>query len=171
VNYANMTFGQGLLVTMIQQVQGYAAVANGGTLYKPYLVQKVIHPDGSTTSTKPTVIRSNIISQQTSQQLDTMLEGVVDRGTGSATKIPGYEIGGKTGTAQVANPDGVGYDASKNIGSFTGYGPIPNPKFVMMVRINEPKTPGFAESTTVPVFGQIATWLLRYLAVPPSGSH
>ena len=168
VNYANMSFGQGLRVTMLQQVQGYAAIANGGTLYQPYLVQEVIHPDGSKTVTKPKVLKSHIISSQTSSELTTMLEGVVDRGTGSATKIPGYEIAGKTGTAQVPAADGNGYDPAKNIGSFTGYGPNPNPQFVMMVRINEPKTPGFAESTTVPVFGQIASWLLRYLAVAPS---
>lgn len=168
VNYANMTFGQGLRVTMMQQVQGYAAMANGGTLYQPYLVQTVIHSDGSKTTTQPKVLKSHVISQQTVNQITTMLEGVVDRGTGQATKIPGYEIAGKTGTAQVPKSDGLGYDPTKNIGSFTGYGPVGNPKFVMMVRINEPKTPGFAESTTVPVFGQIAGWLLRYLAVPPA---
>jgi len=168
VNYANMTFGQGLDVTMIQMVQGYAAVANGGTLYKPYLVGKVMHSNGSSTTTKPTVLKSHIISTQTASELTTMLEGVVDRGTGEATKIPGYEIAGKTGTAQVARPDGQGYDPTDNIGSFTGYGPAGDPKFVMMVRINNPKTPGFAESTTVPVFGQITSWLLRYLEVPPN---
>lgn len=168
VNYANMSFGQGLRVTMLQQVQGYAAIANGGTLYQPYLVQEVIHSDNSKTYTKPKVIKDHIISAQTASDVTTMLEGVVDRGTGQATKIPGYEIAGKTGTAQVPAADGNGYDPKKNIGSFTGYGPVPDPKFVMMVRINEPKTPGFAESTTVPVFGQITAWLLRYLAVAPS---
>lgn len=168
VNYANMSFGQGLTVTMVQMVQGYAVVANGGTLYQPYLVQQVIHPDGSTTTTKPKVLKSHVISAQTAAQTTTMLQGVVDRGTGQATKVPGYKIAGKTGTAQVARADGNGYDPTKNIGSFTGFGPVGNPKFVMMVRINEPKVQGFAESTTVPVFGQITTWLLRYLAVPPS---
>ncbi len=167
VNYANMTFGQGLTVNMVQMVQGYAAIANGGTLYQPYLVAKVIHADGSTTITKPHAVRKKIISSQAAGQLYPMLEGVVERGTGQATKIPGYKIGGKTGTAQVPKPGG-GYDPKKNIGSFTGFGPIGDPKFVMMVRVNEPKTGGFAESTTVPIFGQIAKWLLRYYAVPPS---
>lgn len=168
VNYANMSFGQGLNVTMLQMVQAYATVANAGTLYKPYLVKKVIHSNGTTSTTQPIVVKSHIISAQTASQVTTMLEGVVDRGTGQATKIPGYEIAGKTGTAQVAKLSGQGYDPTQNIGSFTGFGPVGDPKFVMMVRINVPKTPGFAESTTVPVFGQITSWLLRYLAVPPA---
>ncbi|HSX14408.1 MAG TPA: penicillin-binding protein 2 [Candidatus Saccharimonadales bacterium] len=168
VNYANMTFGQGLSITMMQMVQAYVPVANGGTMYQPYLIDQVIHPDGSVSKTQPRVIKDHVISAATAAQLAPMLEAVVDSGTGRATKIAGYKIAGKTGTAQVPKSDGSGYDPTKNIGSFTGFAPVGDPKFVMMVRINEPKTPGFAESTTVPVFGNIATWLLRYLAVPPS---
>lgn len=168
VNYANMTFGQGLSVTVVQMVQAYAAIANGGKLYQPYLVGQVIHPDGSVTKTKPKLVRDHVISAQTSSQLSTMLRGVVTQGTGRATNLPGYNVVGKTGTAQIPKADGTGYDPVKNIGSFTGYAPANSPRFVMMVRINAPKTPGFAESTTVPVFANIASWLLRYLAVPPA---
>lgn len=169
VNYANMTFGQGVSVTMLQMAMAAAAIANGGKLYKPYLVDKVISPDGKTTVTKPTLVRDHVISPQAATQLTTMLQSVVTSGTGRATNLPGYQVAGKTGTAQIPNPTGPGYLATKNIGSFTGYAPVADPQFVMMVRINEPTTPGFAESTTVPVFAQIAQWLLRYYAVPPTG--
>lgn len=169
VNYANMTFGQGIDVTMLQMAAAAGAIANGGRLYKPYLVDKTTASTGTTTTTKPTLVRSGVISAQTSAELTTMLENVVTEGTGRATNLPGYHVAGKTGTAQIPNPNGPGYLTVGNIGSFTGFAPVGDPKFVMMVRINQPKTPGFAESTTVPVFAQIAQWLLRYYAVPPSG--
>ena len=169
VNYANMAFGQGISVTMLQMTMAASAIANGGKLYKPYLVDKVIAPNGTTVTTKPTLVRDHVISATTASQLTTMLEAVVTNGTGRATNLPGYQVAGKTGTAQIPNPTGLGYLANKNIGSFTGFAPVGDPQFVMMVRINEPTTPGFAESTTVPVFAQIAQWLLRYYAVPPSG--
>lgn len=167
VNYANMTFGQGLSATMLQMAQAYVPLANGGTMYQPYLVDKVIYPDGRVEEIKPKIIKDHVIKEQTVKDITPMLESVVTQGSGRATNLPGYKVAGKTGTAQVPKQDGSGYDPTKNIGSFTGFAPVGDPKFVMMVRINEPKTAGFAESTTVPVFGNIASWLLRYLAVPP----
>ena len=168
VNYANMSFGQGIDVTMLQMVDAIAAIANGGTLYKPYLVSQIINPDGSTTVTKPTVVQSHVVSTQTSQDMAAMGQVVVQHGTGYAAYTPGYEIAGKTGTAQVPNATGTGYLPNANIGSFIGYAPANAPKFVVMVRINEPTIPGDAESTTVPVFAGLVHWLFQYYAIPPS---
>ena len=168
VNYANMSFGQGVDVTMLQMVDAIAAIANGGTLYKPYLVSQVISPDGNVKATRPTVVQSHVVSAQTSQQMAAMGEVVVQHGTGYAAYTPGYAIAGKTGTAQVPNPSGAGYLPNANIGSFTGYAPANAPKFVVMVRINEPTIPGDAESTTVPVFAGLVRWLFQYYAIPPS---
>lgn len=168
INYANMTFGQGISATMIQMVVAMSAVVNGGKLYQPHLVSETIHSDGKISRTNPRVINANAVKPETGKQLIPMMISVVEHGSGYMTKIPGYQVGGKTGTAQIPRADGKGYEENKNIGSFIGFAPAQDPRFVMMVRINEPKVSGFAESTTVPVFANIAKWLLRYLNVPPS---
>ena len=98
-----------------------------------------------------------------------MLEmAVLPGGTAPKAQIPGYRVAGKTGTAQIPRADGQGYEDGKNIGSFVGFAPVEDPKFVMMVRINDPQVSGFAESTTVPVFANVARWMLRYYGIPPS---
>jgi cell division protein FtsI/penicillin-binding protein 2 len=100
-----------------------------------------------------------------------MLQVVVQHGSGyiAGGMNPGYKIAGKTGTAQIPRPDGKGYIDGANIGSFVGFAPADNPKFVVMVRINEPGVKGFAETTTVPVFGEVCKWLFKYYGIPPSG--
>ena len=168
VNYANMSFGQGVSSTVLQMTAAVGAIANGGKLYKPYLIEKTVGSDGKTRETQPTVVNPNAISKKTAAELSKMMVAVVENGSGFAAKLPGYKIGGKTGTAQIPRRDGRGYVADKNIGTFVGMAPADNPRFVMMVRINEPTVSGFAESTTVPVFGKISSWLLRYYRVAPS---
>lgn len=170
VTYANMVFGQGLSVTMIQMTTAMAAIANGGTLYQPRLVAGEVKADGSVVPTSAKILRSSVISQKTAQDLGTMLQVVVQRGSGyrAGQMNPGYKIAGKTGTAQIPRPDGKGYIDGANIGSFVGYAPADNPRFVVMVRINEPGVPGFAETTTVPVFGDVCKWLFKYYAIAPT---
>jgi len=168
VNYANMTFGQGLTATMLQVVTAVTAVVNGGTLYQPYIVQQQVDTDGNIISTTPKINRQNIISQQTSAQLKEMMELVVQYGGGYGTKIEGYRIGGKTGTAQIPDPNG-GYFEYRDIGSFTGFATTDNARYVMMVRIDEPVVPGFAGSAAAgPMFGDIMRWLINYTGIPPS---
>lgn len=168
VNYANMSFGQGESVTMVQMTAAMASIANRGTYYQPYLVEERQKPDGSVVKTKPKVVKKDVISDAAAEDLTKMLEVVVERGSGYLAKTPGYKIAGKTGTAQVPNPNGAGYLPDVNIGTFTGYAPAENPQFVVMVRINHPRVPGFAEKTTVPVFSNLTRWLLQYYKVPPS---
>lgn len=170
VDYANMTFGQGLSVTSLQLVNAVAAIANGGTLHKPYIIEKEISPGGEVKSHQPAVIRDNVISSQSAAQLSEMMEQVVQHGSGWPTRMKGYRIAGKTGTAQVPRIDGQGYDEKKNIGSFVGFAPVEDPKFVMLVRVDYPKVEGFAEKTAVPTFAEIAKQLFIYYQVPPSGN-
>lgn len=172
VNYANITFGQGVSVTMLQMVNAFAAIANGGTLYQPYLVGERVLPDGSVKLTKPTVLRKNVVSETAAQEVTRMMEVVVERGSAyrihADPKLKQYKIAGKTGTAQIPKATG-GYEEFKNIGSFTGFAPSNgDPQFVMMVRVDEPKIQGFAEVTAVPIFIDIASWLVDYYAIPPS---
>ena len=167
VDYANMTFGQGIAVTTIQMVQAVSVIANGGKLYQPYLVDGTLNKDGTIKRNEPKLINSQVISPQAAATVATMMGRVVEKGSGWATKIPGYSVAGKTGTAQVPKPDGTGYEERKNIGSFVGFAPIEDPKFVMMVRIDYPKVEGFAEKTAVPAFATVAKALLKYYQVPP----
>lgn len=166
-NYANMAFGQGLSVTMVQMAAAVSAITNGGRLYQPYLIDSITKSDGTVDKKQPKVI-SQVVSAETSASIIPMMEQVVLKGSGYLTQIKGYRVGGKTGTAQIPRSDGKGYEEGKNIGSFVGFAPAENPRFVMMVRINEPKVSGFAESTTVPVFANIAKWLINYYGVAPS---
>ena len=172
VNYANMTFGQGMSVTMIQMVTGMAAIANGGKLYQPHLVEGELNLDGTVSVAPPKLIRDHVISPQTASDINKMLQIVVQHGSGYKTNDIAdnkkYQIAGKTGTAQIPRPDGKGYIDGANIGSFVGYAPADNPKFVIIVRINEPGIPGYAESTTVPVFGKICNWMFKYYGIPPT---
>jgi cell division protein FtsI/penicillin-binding protein 2 len=170
VDYANMTFGQGISSTSLQLVNSVSAIANGGTLYKPYLIQKEVLPNGEVINNKPSVIRDNIISTQSAAQLSEMMKQVVQKGSGWPTRMPGYNIAGKTGTAQVPKKDGTGYEEKKNIGSFVGFAPIEDPKFVMLVRVDYPKVDGFAEKTAVPTFAEIAKQLFIYYQIPPNGN-
>lgn len=169
VNYANMTFGQGISTTMIQMITAASAIANGGKLYQPQLVAGV-KTEAGVKAFSPKVINSQVISKKAASEITTMMEAVVQGkyGSGYKARMPGYIVAGKTGTAQIPNPNGKGYREDKNIGTFIGFAPSKNPQFIMMVRINEPKAEGFAESTTVPVFADIAKWLVTYMQIAPS---
>jgi cell division protein FtsI/penicillin-binding protein 2 len=170
VTYANMAFGQGMSATMIQITAAMAAVANGGKLYQPHVVDSVMKPDGSTQAVAPKLISDHVLSPAAASNLNTMLQVVVQHGSGyiAGGMNKGYKIAGKTGTAQIPRPDGKGYIDGANIGSFVGFAPADNPKFVVMVRIVEPGVSGFAETTTVPVFGDVCKWMFKYYGIPPS---
>ncbi len=168
VDYANMAFGQGIAVTSLQLINAVAAIANGGTLYQPYIIDKQITPSGEVKQTKPKVIRDNVISTQSAASLAVMMEQVVQRGSGWPTRMKGYRIAGKTGTAQVPRDGGQGYEDKKNIGTFVGFAPVEDPKFIMLVRVDYPRVDGFAEQTTVPAFAEIAKQLFIYYQLPPS---
>lgn len=170
VTYANLTFGQGMSATMIQMAAAMAAVANGGTLYQPRVVDGVLRPDGTVESFPAKKVNNHVLGPEAIRELNQMLQVVVQRGSGyiAGTMNPGYKIAGKTGTAQISRPDGKGYIDGANIGSFIGFAPADSPRFVVMVRINEPGVKGFAETTTVPVFGDMCRWLFKYYSIAPS---
>jgi len=163
---ATATFGQGITVTPIQIAMAYAALANGGILKKPLIVDEIRHSDG-TVEERPSVDVAQVIDPKTSRTIAAMLVSVIEHGHGQRAGVPGYYIGGKTGTAQVANTDSVGYSEDSTIGSFAGFGPVEDPKFAMVVRIDNPKDVVWAEATAAPLFGELAEFLLQYFEVPP----
>ncbi len=163
--YATASFGQGIAVTPLQMLAAYNALGNGGYLMKPYIVQEIIHNDGTRDQVKPQLIR-RVIGDRASQLISAMLVNVVERGHGKRAGVPGYYVAGKTGTAQIADPNG-GYLKDATIGSFAGYAPAERPKFSMIVKLDRPRTVQFAESSAAPLFGKLAKFLLNYLQVPP----
>ncbi len=163
---ATASFGQGITVTPLQIAMAYAALANGGVLKRPQIIDEIRHSDG-TVEERPSVDISQVIDPKTARTLSAMLVSVIEHGHGSRAGVPGYYIAGKTGTAQVARAESLGYDEDNTIGSFAGFGPVEDPKFAMVVRIDNPKDVVWAESTAAPLFGELAEFLLQYFEVPP----
>lgn len=162
---ATASFGQGISVTPIQLVTAFAALANGGKLMRPYIIEDIVHPTGRHERTEPQVV-DQPISMRTSQLMRGMLVSVVERGHGAQAAVPGYYVAGKTGTAQVANSRGPGYLEGVTITSFAGFAPAENPAFVMLVRLDRPRAGKWASINTAPLFRDIASFLLAYLEVP-----
>lgn len=167
VAFFTAAFGQGVAVTPLQMTTAYAVLANGGTLYKPQIVERVINADGTQEKIEPQAVR-RVLSEETSRTISEMLRGVVTRGHGKRADVPGYLVGGKTGTAQVAKSDSKGYEEGLSIGSFVGYAPLNDPRFVVLVKIDNPKNVQWAESSAAPTFGKIMKFLLEYAKIKPT---
>jgi cell division protein FtsI (penicillin-binding protein 3) len=157
----NLPIGQGLSVTPIQMMAAYAAIANGGILRRPQLLEQV---DGQPVD-EPTGHR--VIKPEVAAQVRQMLEGVLaPGGTASEVSVPGYTLAGKTGTAQVA--ENGGYSDTKFIASFVGFAPAQNPRLLVAVIVDQPQgTDYFGGSVAAPAFGEIASFALPYLGIPP----
>ena len=163
-----MTFGQGIGATSLQMITAISTIANGGTLVQPHVLEKKIKANGELEDVPHKPQAENVMSKETASQVTSMMVKVVEGGSGYLTRMPGYKIAGKTGTAQVPKANGQGYEEDKNIGSFIGFAPADDPKFIMMVRVDYPKTKTFAERSAVPAFAEIAKELFKYYQVPPS---
>ncbi len=164
ITYATAAFGQGIELTPIQIARGFCALANGGKLVKPYMVEKIVNK-GDQISTQPEV-SSSVVSKETISQITSMLINVVDNGFNSVAKIPGYYIAGKTGTAQVPLKNNKGYDADKTIQSFVGFGPALSPQFLILVKLDNPKV-SKSSLSAVPVFKELAQYIINYWKIPP----
>ncbi|HEY8628468.1 MAG TPA: penicillin-binding protein 2 [Gaiellaceae bacterium] len=156
----NVPIGQGIAVTPIQMAAAYAAIANRGLWVQPHIVDHV------TGRGRPTLRHKRIVAPSIAQSLVTMLEGVVaEGGTGTLAAIDGYQVAGKTGTAQKPGPNG--YTTGKYVASFVGFVPASAPKLVVLVTIDEPKGAIFGGVVAAPAFQAIARFGLQYLEVPP----
>ncbi len=164
---ATASFGQGFSINALQLVSAYAAIANSGKLVPPYITEKIIYPSGREEIVRPRDSRQ-IISSSAASTLSAMLTSVVENGQAILARVPGYQIAGKGGTAQVPKPDNIGYDPSKRITSFIGFGPVDDPKFVILVKLDNPKGNVFGVETAGPIFAKLAQSLLQYYQIPPS---
>ncbi|MDD5396871.1 MAG: penicillin-binding protein 2 [Candidatus Moranbacteria bacterium] len=167
INFFTASFGQGISVTPLQLAAGYSVLANKGTLMKPQIVDKLQFSDGHTEAIEPQEVRQ-VISASTADKMGQMLRDVVTNGHGKRADVPGFLVGGKTGTAQIAKAGAKGYEEGVNIGSFAGYAPINDPQFVVIVKIVNPKGVEWAESSAAPTFGSVMKFLLEYYKVKPT---
>jgi cell division protein FtsI/penicillin-binding protein 2 len=162
IDAATASFGQGIAVTPLQMIMPYQAIANKGLLMKPHVVKSIIS-DNKQEDIEPKAI-SQVISEKTAATVSAMLVNVVEKGHSEKAAISGYYIGGKTGTAQVATVGG--YSKDEFIHSFIGIAPIEDPVFVMLTKIDKPKDVQYAEGSAVPLWREIAEFVLNYYAVP-----
>lgn len=170
IQFFTASFGQGLTVTPIQLVSAFNALANGGVLLRPQLVEKVIYPDGRVEEQETREVR-RVISQKASLQISQMLRSVVVKGHGKRANVPGYLVAGKTGTAQVASTKKKGYEEGEHVGSFVGFAPMNNPRFTILVKIKNPQTVEWAESSAAPAFGELMKFLLDYYNIEPTEEY
>ena len=169
INFATASFGQGVALTPIELIRALSVIANGGKLIRPHLVERVIY-HGSDDYDR-TVIGNNdnlrqIISSETSTKLISMMIKVIENGSGRRASVPGYTIAGKTGTAQVPDLKKGGYK-DEYIHTFVGFAPAYDPKFIALIKLDNPKGVRFAESTVVPAFSDLAKFVFSYLEIPP----
>jgi len=170
IEFYTASFGQGITVTPLQLIMAYGAIANGGELVKPQIVDHLTSSSGQIQKITREIKRQ-VISRNTSNQISLMLESNIKNGHGKSAGVPGYRLGGKTGTAQIANKKGKGYLENATVGSFAGFGPIDNPIFAMLVIIDHPRDVEWAESTAAPIFGEMANFLLEYYNIKPTEEY
>jgi|RhiMetdeSRZDD1v2_1073273.scaffolds.fasta_scaffold01610_14 cell division protein FtsI (penicillin-binding protein 3) len=168
IDLATHAFGQGISTTPMQMVMAYAAIANGGFLMRPYVTRRVVSPQGEVVlENQPHMVR-RVISEKTSRSLASMLRDVTNEGgTGMMANVDGFEVAGKTGTAQKADPVHGGYAAKKRVASFIGFVPANDPRLVALVLVDEPEMNVYGGIVAAPVFRNIAQASLRHLAVAP----
>ncbi len=164
IDLATASFGQGLSITPIQLVAAVNAIANNGKIMKPYVVQKIKTEKGKEIEIEPEV-RGEPITKTTSEVMTWMMVNAVEKGESQWTKLPGYRVAGKTGTAQI--PVAGRYDPKQTIASFVGFFPAEDPKVTMLVLVNRPKTSIYGAETAAPIFFQIARELVNYYNIKP----
>jgi cell division protein FtsI (penicillin-binding protein 3) len=168
LSLATMSIGQEISVTALQLLTAVSAIANGGRLLQPQVVRAVLDAEGReiVRSSEPKVIRQ-VISPDTARTLTEMMTAVVREGTGHNAAIAGYDVAGKTGTAQKLDPATRRYSRAPGVLSFVGFVPADEPRLAMFVMLDEPKNEKWGSEAAAPIFAAIAKEALRYLNVPP----
>lgn len=173
VRYANMSFGQGMLTTMVQVASAFSATLNGGTYYRPTLVYGTENGNGSVKEQAPTVVENNVVSADTSAKMrDLVWHSRNDNSVNRVVDPDGYRIGGKTGTAQTIDPKTGAYSDTETIGSYLGFvsgSTSHTPNYVIMIRMDYAQGGTFAGSIeTNKMFGEMARWLINYDGIAPN---
>lgn len=166
VDTATKGYGYGVALTPVQLIGAYSAVANGGWLMQPHLVDRIEYADGRTEQKAKTQKIRRVIKQETSDTMKKVLEHVVQEGSGKRARIKGYSVAGKTGTAEKLSQEG-GYATRHHVVSFCGFTPIDDPQFTILVVLDNPSKYTFGGTAAAPVFKEVAEGLLAMQGVPP----
>jgi cell division protein FtsI (penicillin-binding protein 3) len=158
----NVLFGQGVAVTALQAASVYATIANDGVRVTPHLIKGWTSADGTSTAADDAT-STQVVSAGTASTVTTMLESVVDDGTGGAAAVDGYRVAGKTGTAQDISTGGI-------TASFIGFAPADDPQVVVAVILKNPTTSIYGGVVAAPVFSQVTSYALTALGAAPSGA-
>ncbi len=168
--YYTASYGQGVTVTPLQLVMAYSALANGGVLMKPIIVDRIEKNGQLLKERKPQLVRQ-VVSAESAKQAALMLEANVKKGHGKLAGVPGYRIAGKTGTAQIPDLQNGGYLEGVTEATFAGFAPVENPVFAMVVIIDHPRDVEWAAATAAPAFGEISRFLLSYFSQKPTEAY
>ncbi|SHH43504.1 stage V sporulation protein D (sporulation-specific penicillin-binding protein) [Anaerosphaera aminiphila DSM 21120] len=166
VKLATMSYGHGIAVTPIQYINAVSAIANGGYLNTPRVVDRLEDKNGNIIEKFETENKRRVISEQNSNIMKGLMRKVVEDGTGKLAKVDGYQVGGKTGTANVVLESGKGYDQNNYISSFVGVAPLNDPKITVMVIVQKPKGDFFGSTVAVPAGHDVIEKSLEYLNIP-----
>jgi cell division protein FtsI (penicillin-binding protein 3) len=167
LSLASLSFGQEIGVTAIQMASAAAVIANGGYWMKPYIVKRVEEPWGELVREVAPMAERKVIEPETADRVMALLREVVISGSGKKAKVEGFEIAGKTGTAQKVDPNGR-YSMIDHVASFVGYVPASKPSLVVLVSLDTPRGPANqGGDVAAPLFAKIATEAVRLLAIPP----
>jgi cell division protein FtsI/penicillin-binding protein 2 len=164
---AGFALGQELTVTPLQVALAYAAIANGGWLPEPRLVNGPTSEDCSASSSEPSLVR--VLDGRLADRLTSMLESVIVEGTGEEARIPGYRVAGKTGTAQRAVNGG--FDDENHVAWFAGFFPLPDPRLVIVVAVENPRADFWGSTAAAPVFARIGEAAAGHLDLPRAGDQ
>lgn len=168
IDSAAICFGQGVSLSALQLAAAVSAVANGGLLMKPYLVQEITDVHGRTVESFGPTPLCRVISAENARRITHMMMMTLEEGgTGIEAAVEGYKVAGKTGTAQKADPVKGGYAGEKYVASFVGFAPAEDPVITVLVIIDEPHKEHYGGVVAAPVFRRIVRETLRYLKVPP----
>ena len=162
-----MAIGHGVSASLLQVAQVYATIARGGEYREPVLVRGTVGADGELQPSAPGE-RRRVVSERTAELVSRMLVRVVADGTGTNAQVAGYQVAGKTGTAQKPAEDRVGYEPGAYVGSFAGFAPADRPEVVVAVAVDEPKAGYYGGTTAAPVFADLMRFTLGHRRVPPS---
>ena len=171
IDLANISFGQGVSVTPLQITTAMAAIANGGLLMEPYIVERITDAEGNKLQQRLPQVRRRVVSEETARIVRDMMVSVTETdGTGSRGALLGYQVAGKTGTAQKVDPVTGGYSPDKRVSSFVGFVPAESPALVISVTVDEPQGKTYGGLVAAPVFARIAGQSLSHLNILPKGS-
>ena len=169
---ASIAMGQEIGVTPMQLVMAVSAIANGGSLMRPFVVSEVRTPAGETVARFDPIVRRRAVSPETARVMTDILRGVVlPGGTGTLAAVPGYDVAGKTGTAQKVDPLTGGYSATRTVSSFAGFLPADDPKLCILVMVDEPRTVHWGGTVAAPAFQRIAAQAVRHLGILPKSEE